>query len=46
MQLPEEIESYRDRKWHREDSLRIGTAAEVEQMVEDLGLCLGMTDVR
>ncbi|HQZ83236.1 MAG TPA: hypothetical protein PLR83_08450 [Pyrinomonadaceae bacterium] len=45
-ELPEEIELYRDRKWHREDSLRIETAAEVEQMVEDLGLCLGMTDVR
>lgn len=45
-QLPEEIEAYRDRKWHREDSLRIETAIDVEQMVEDLGLCLGMTDVR
>ena len=46
MQLPEEIESYRDRKWHREDSLRVDTAAAAEEMVEDLGLCLGMTDVR
>jgi len=45
-QLPDDIEAYRDRKWHREDSLRLETAAEVEQMVEDLGLCLGMTDVR
>lgn len=45
-QIPEEIESYRDRKWRREESLRIESAAEVEQMVEDLGLCLGMTDVR
>jgi len=45
-QVPEEFEAYRDRKWRREESLRIETAAQVEQMVEDLGLCLGMTDVR
>jgi hypothetical protein len=44
--LPEEIEAYRDRKWHREDSLRVETAADVEEMVEDLGFCLGLTDVR
>lgn len=37
---------YRDRKWHREDSLKIDTAEEVEAMVEDLGFCLGLTDVR
>ncbi len=45
-QLPEELEAYRDRKWRREESLRVDTAADVEQMVEDIGLCLGMTDVR
>ena len=45
-QLPEEIELYRDRKWRREDSLKIDTAEEVEAMVEDLGFCLGLTDVR
>ena len=46
MQISEEIESYRDRKWRREDALRIETAAAVEAMVEDIGVCLGMTDVR
>lgn len=45
-ELPEEIELYRDRKWRREDSLKIDTAVEVEEMVEDLGFCLGLTDVR
>jgi len=45
-QLPEEIEQYRDRKWRREDSLKIDSAEEVEAMVEDLGFCLGMTDAR
>jgi hypothetical protein len=44
--LPEEIELYRDQKWHREDALKVETATEVEAMVEDLGFCLGLTDVR
>lgn len=44
--LPEEIEIYRDRKWRREESLRVDSAADVEAMVEDLGFCLGLTDVR
>ncbi len=44
--LPEEIEIYRDRKWRREDSLKIDKADEVEAMVEDLGFCLGLTDAR
>ena len=44
--LPEEIEAYRDRKWRREEALRIDSAEEVEAMVDDLGFCLGMTDAR
>ena len=44
--LPEGIEQYRDRKWRREESLKIDSAAEVEAMVEDLGFCLGLTDAR
>jgi hypothetical protein len=44
--LPEEIEQYRDRKWRREDSLKVDSAADVEAMVEELGFCLGLTDVR
>src|SRR3954464_4161483 len=44
--LPEEIEQYRDRKWRREDALKIDSAEEVEAMVEELGFCLGLTDVR
>ena len=44
--LPAEIDEYRDRKWRREDSLKVQTAADVEAMVEDLGFCLGLTDVR
>src|SRR5688572_22633253 len=44
--VPEEIELYRDRKWRREESLRVESAEDVEAMVEELGLCLGMTDER
>jgi hypothetical protein len=44
--LPEEIELYRDRKWRREDALKIDSVEEVESLVEDLGFCLGMTDSR
>ncbi|HMT07438.1 MAG TPA: hypothetical protein PKA82_05490 [Pyrinomonadaceae bacterium] len=44
--LPEEIELYRDRKWRREDSLKIDTAEQAEAMIEELGFCLGLTDVR
>ena len=44
--IPEEFEAYRDRKWRREDSLKVDTAPDVEAMVEDLGFCLGLTDSR
>lgn len=45
-ELPEEVEVYRDRKWRREDALRVKRAEDVEAMVEDLGVCFGLTDVR
>jgi hypothetical protein len=44
--LPEEYEAFRDRKWRREESLKVETAEDVETLVEDLGMCLVMTDVR
>jgi len=44
--LPEEAENYRDKKWRREETLKIEKAIEVEAMVEDLGFCLGLTDSR
>lgn len=45
-ELPEEIEQYRDAKWRREDALKVETAEEAEAMIEELGFCLGLTDVR
>ena len=44
--LPEEIEAYRDRKWRRDEALKVETAAQAEQMIEDLGFCLTLTDAR
>lgn len=44
--VPEEIEAYRDRKWHREESLKLESVEDVEAMVNELGFCLAMTDVR
>ena len=45
-ELPDEIEQYRDRKWHREESFRVQSAEDVEAMVNGLGFCLGLTDAR
>ncbi|HVE57845.1 MAG TPA: crosslink repair DNA glycosylase YcaQ family protein [Pyrinomonadaceae bacterium] len=42
----EEVENFRDRKWRREETLKIETAPEVEALVQDLGFCLGLTDAR
>ena len=43
---PEEIEAYRDRKWRREPELRIENALEAEKLIEEVGFCFAMTDVR
>lgn len=44
--LPEKIEQYRDKKWRREETLKVTKAADVEALVEDLGFCLALTDSR
>ena len=43
--IPRHVEEYRDEKWRRDESRRVETAADVEAMVEELGFCLGLTDV-
>jgi hypothetical protein len=40
------VEEYRDRKWRRTPDLRIEKATQVEQMVEDIGFCYALTDIR
>ena len=44
--LSEEVENFRDKKWRREEILKIETALQVEALVEDLGFCLALTDAR
>ena len=46
MKIPEEIEQYRDRRWRREETLKVEKASQVEEMIEDLGFCLTLTDSR
>ncbi len=45
-QLPEEIETYRDRMWQREPERRVETAVEAEKLIERAGFCAAMTDAR
>lgn len=45
-ELPEEIQQFRDKKWRREEVLKIEKPEEVEALVEDLGFCLTLTDSR
>lgn len=44
--LDSRIEEYRDRKWQRTPELRIETAMQIEQFVEDVGFCYALTDIR
>src|SRR5512132_815737 len=45
-ELPEEIESYRDRFWRREPELRIEEALGAERFIDAVGFCSAMTDSR
>jgi len=42
----EEVEAYCDRKWRREEALKVESVLDVERMIEDLGFCLTLTDSR
>ncbi len=44
--ISEEIEQYRDKLWRREETLKVEKAAQVEEMIEELGFCLTLTDSR
>jgi len=44
--LPEEIENFRDRMWRREPEQRVEEASEAEKLVEAVGFCATMTDAR
>ncbi|MCM3870204.1 MAG: hypothetical protein ND895_05840 [Pyrinomonadaceae bacterium] len=44
--LPELIEVYRDRSWHREAENRIEDVAAAERFIHQVGFCSAMTDCR
>jgi hypothetical protein len=44
--LPEEFEAHRDRMWRREPELRVEDVIEAERLIESVGFCAAMTDVR
>jgi hypothetical protein len=45
-ELPEEIESYRDRTWCREPELRIEEAMAAERFIDNVGFCSALRDAR
>lgn len=45
-ELPEEIESYRDRTWRRSPDFAIDDRAGAEALVRDTGFCFALTDSR
>jgi hypothetical protein len=44
--LPEEIELHRDRKWRRDEDLRVESAVDAERFIEDVGFANTLTDTR
>ena len=46
MTLPEEVETYRDRKWRRDPELRVEDVFEAERFIDDVGFCSALTDSR
>ena len=45
-ELPEDVESYRDRLWGREPDLRIEEAPAAERFIDRVGFCSALTDSR
>src|SRR6185503_5326889 len=45
-QLPDEIESFRDRSWCREGESKIEEVLAAERLIERVGFCAGLTDAR
>lgn len=44
--LPDEVEIYRDRSWHRDPESRIENAYTAEKFIESVGFCSALTDAR
>jgi hypothetical protein len=46
LEIPEEVEAYRDQTWRRAADLRVESAADAEQLIEAAGFCSAMIDAR
>jgi hypothetical protein len=46
MQIPAEVEEYRDTRWRRESTLQIESALEAERFIEQVGFAACLTDSR
>src|SRR2546422_1415097 len=44
--LPEQIEIHRDRRWRRDEDLRVESALDAERFIEDVGFANTLTDAR
>ena len=44
--LPEQIELHRDRRWRRDEDLRVEGAPDAERFIEDVGFANTLTDPR
>ena len=44
--LPEQIELHRDRRWRRDEELRIESAVDAERFIEDVGFANTLTETR
>src|SRR4030095_12763130 len=46
MDLPAEIEAYRDRMWRRDPECRVEDVYAAERFIDDVGFCAALTDSR
>ncbi len=46
VEIPEDIEEYRDERWRREATRQVHTAADAERFIEQVGFAACMTDSR
>ena len=44
--LPEQIELHRDRRWRRDEDLRVESAIDAERFIEEVGFTNTLTDIR
>src|SRR2546421_2644845 len=44
--LPEQIELHRDRRWRRDEDLRVESAVDAERFIKDVGFANTLTDAR